>query len=93
MLKTNEYFDGHVKSIGFDTPDGPATVGVMEKGEYTFGTSTHETMSVIAGVMAVKLPGSEAWVSYGVGEQFVVDADQSFDVRIKGHTSYLCLYK
>jgi len=93
MLKANEYFDGNVKSIGFETPGGSATVGVMAEGEYTFGTSTHETMSVIAGVMAVKLPGSEVWVNYGVGEQFVVDADQSFDVRIKGDTSYLCLYK
>ena len=29
MLKTNEYFDGNVKSIAFQTDTLPATVGVM----------------------------------------------------------------
>jgi uncharacterized protein YaiE (UPF0345 family) len=29
MFKINEYFDGKVASIGFQQPDGTATVGVM----------------------------------------------------------------
>lgn len=49
MFKHNQYFDGKVSSLGFDTPEGPATVGVMSPGEYTFGTSTRETMTVITG--------------------------------------------
>ena len=34
MLDVNEYFDGKVKSIGFQTETLPATVGVMAPGEY-----------------------------------------------------------
>ena len=30
MLKVNEYFDGNVKSIGFEQKGEKATVGVME---------------------------------------------------------------
>ncbi|MBU1138379.1 MAG: pyrimidine/purine nucleoside phosphorylase, partial [Proteobacteria bacterium] len=32
MFKTNEYFDGNVKSISFTCAEGPATVGVMAVG-------------------------------------------------------------
>ena len=39
MLKTNEYFGGKVMSIGFDSSEGKATVGVMEAGDYEFGTA------------------------------------------------------
>lgn len=41
MFKTNEYFDGNVKSIAFTAANGHATMGVMAPGEYEFGTSTY----------------------------------------------------
>ena len=53
MLKVNEYFDGNVKSIGFQTAEGPATVGAMAVGEYEFGTSQQEIIWLI--VMFVKI--------------------------------------
>lgn len=63
MLEVNEYFDGQVKSIGFqtDTPTGvlPASVGVMAPGDYKFGTTEHETMTVVSGALTVKLPGRD----------------------------------
>jgi len=31
MFRTNEYFDGNVKSIAFETPDGRATLGLWQK--------------------------------------------------------------
>lgn len=43
MLKVNQYFDGAVASIGFQTATLPSTVGVMKIGEYEFGTSQLET--------------------------------------------------
>jgi uncharacterized protein YaiE (UPF0345 family) len=49
MISVNEYFDARVKSLGYTTTTGKSTVGVMEEGEYEFGTSTHETMIVIEG--------------------------------------------
>ena len=36
MLAVNEYFEGKVKSIGFQGEGKPASVGVMEPGDYEF---------------------------------------------------------
>jgi len=93
MLKNNEYFDGKVKSIGFENSDGVATVGVMEKGEYEFGTSTDEYMTVISGTMEVLLPGEENWFSFGKGEDFYVGKDKKFRVRSRASAAYLCIYR
>lgn len=93
MFNVNEYFDGNVKSIGFKAFDGNATVGVMAAGEYTFGTSTVELMTVTCGQMQVKLPGSNDWNTYNSGETFRVEANQSFDVKMDTDTAYLCIYK
>jgi hypothetical protein len=39
MFKVNEYFNGNVKSIAFSTAKGPATIGVMTKGDYAISVS------------------------------------------------------
>jgi len=93
MFKTNEYFDGKVKSIAFDTPEGPATLGVMAPGEYEFGTSTIELMTVVAGNMTVMLPGEEAWRDYKPYDTFVVPKDQKFRLKISADAAYLCKYR
>lgn len=92
MFKTNEYFDGKVKSIAFNSDEGPATIGVMAAGEYEFGTSTQETMRVISGGMSIKLPGSDEWKNYSAGDSFIVEANRKFGVRVEKETAYLCLY-
>ncbi|MBU0943455.1 MAG: pyrimidine/purine nucleoside phosphorylase [Proteobacteria bacterium] len=93
MFKTNEYFDGKVKSIAFTSLEGPATVGVMAGGEYTFGTDSIEIMTVVSGAMDIKLPGSDAWKTFHTGESFEVAKGVKFGVRVATETSYLCLYK
>lgn len=93
MLETNEYFDGNVKSIGFKTSTLPATVGVMEAGEYEFGTSQKETMTVVSGALTVMLPNSSDWKTYNEGESFIVDANQKFQLQVKIATAYLCTYE
>ena len=93
MFKTNEYFDGKVKSIAFETSDGPATVGVMASGDYEFGTSTIEYMTVTSGEMEVLLPGENDWNTFEPFETFIVPANLKFKVRVKEDTSYRCLYK
>lgn len=93
MFKTNEYFDGKVISIAFETVDCPATIGVMAKGEYVFGTSTIEHMTVTSGKMDVKLPGETEWKTYKEFETFIVPKDVKFDVKVGSDTSYRCLYK
>ncbi|MGZ5480055.1 MAG: pyrimidine/purine nucleoside phosphorylase, partial [Candidatus Aminicenantales bacterium] len=82
MFKVNEYFDGKVKSLAFKSMEGPATVGVMAAGEYEFGTSTVEVMTVLSGTLRVKLPGSPAWKDYEVGERFTVEAGKKFQLRV-----------
>jgi uncharacterized protein YaiE (UPF0345 family) len=93
MFKTNEYFEGKVKSIAYESPEGNATIGVMAEGEYEFGTSTVEYMTVTSGIMEVMLPGESEWKSYKEFETFIVEKDVKFKVKVKGDTSYRCLYK
>ncbi len=93
MLKVNEYFNGTVKSIGLENAEGNATIGVMDIGEYEFGTSTIEYMTVVSGVLSVKLPGSDKYVDFVKGETFIVEANQKFQLIVKEQTAYLCLYK
>jgi len=92
MFDVNEYFDGKVKSIAFDTDTLPATMGVMAPGDYEFGTSQFETMTVVSGVMVVLLPGSEQWQTFEPTQNFTVEADQRFKVQVKSNTAYLCTY-
>ncbi|MFT2092949.1 pyrimidine/purine nucleoside phosphorylase [Paraglaciecola sp. 2405UD69-4] len=92
MFDVNEYFDGKVKSIGFQTETLPATVGVMAAGEYEFGTSQFETMNVVSGALTVLLPGTTEWQTFSASEKFTVEANQKFKVQVKSDTVYLCTY-
>ena len=93
MFKTNEYFDGNVKSIAFEMPDGPATIGVMAAGEYNFGTSLTEYMTVTSGELQVMQPGESVWKSYKAFETFVVAKNVTFRVKAASDVTYLCLYR
>ena len=93
MFKVNEYFGGNVKSIGFKTVQCPATVGVIAPGEYEFGTSTVEIMTLITGKLSALLPESKNWVDFVPGKSFTVPANKKFKVKAMEDTSYLCLYK
>lgn len=92
MITVNEYFDGAVKSLGYEN-EGKSTVGVIEAGVYEFGTSSHETMIVVEGQMEVLLADEEEWKTYSAGERFEVPANSSFKVEVAVQTSYLCKYK
>lgn len=93
MFKINQYFDGKVASIAFQTATLPATVGVMAAGEYEFGTSQLETITVVSGALTVKLPGSSEWQTYRAGDQFVVPAEAKFQLKVTEETAYLCTYE
>ena len=93
MFNVNEYFDGKVKSLGFENKDGAITIGVMAAGEYEFGTSTVEYMTVTSGRMTVMLQGESVWKTYNEYETFFVEKDTKFQVRVDESTSYKCVYK
>jgi len=93
MFKVNEYFDGQVKSLSFESAGGPATIGVMAPGEYEFGTSTVEIMTVVSGALTVRLPGSDAWTTCEAGDSFTVAAGKKFQLKVSADAAYLCLYR
>ncbi|EHD22774.1 MULTISPECIES: pyrimidine/purine nucleoside phosphorylase [Brenneria] len=93
MLKVNEYFAGKVKSIGFDSGSiGRASVGVMDAGEYTFGTGQPEEMTVISGALKVLLPGAPDWQVFMPGESFFVPAQSEFNLQVAESSAYFCKY-
>lgn len=91
-MKHNSYFDGKVQSLVVNTPEGPATVGVIEPGQYSFGTDCEEHMHVVAGTLKARLPGSD-WRSYGKGQFFIVPPNVKFEVEAATDVAYLCYYK
>ncbi|TWT51082.1 hypothetical protein Pla22_38590 [Rubripirellula amarantea] len=91
-MQVNEYFDGKVKSIGFENNEGRATAGVMAAGDYEFGTSENELMKIVSGELSAKLPGDDKFATYVAGQEFSVPANVKFQVSVKQPTAYLCFY-
>ena len=92
MFKTNEYFDGKVKSIAFQGQDKLATVGVMAAGDYVFNTADKEKMTVVSGEMSIKFDADSEKVTFTAGESFAVAENSSFDVSVASDCAYLCVY-
>ena len=92
MLKVNEYFGGSVKSIAVENEEGVATVGVMEAGEYEFGTSTIEIMTITGGSLEVLLPGEQLWKTFTKGGNFKVEQHVKFKVKASSPVAYHCQY-
>jgi uncharacterized protein YaiE (UPF0345 family) len=93
MLDVNEYFNGKVKSIAFQTATLPATVGVMQAGEYEFNTEKKETVTIVSGALTVKLPNSREWQTYQAGDSFIVEAHKNFQLKVDIDSAYLCTYE
>ncbi|QXC60910.1 pyrimidine/purine nucleoside phosphorylase [Aquihabitans sp. G128] len=91
-LQHNTYFDDGVQSIGFERGGARQSVGVMDAGEYHFGTAAPERMTVVQGELVVQLPGSDAWQAFGAGSAFEVPGDSGLDLRVAEPTAYLCEY-
>jgi uncharacterized protein YaiE (UPF0345 family) len=92
MFDVNQYFEGRVTSIAFQTATLPATIGVMKPGEYTFDTNAIETVTIVSGALVVQLPESSEWQTFNVGDCFVVEADKAFNLQVAEETAYLCTY-
>lgn len=93
MLKVNAYFDDQVLSIAYQGKSLATTVGVMAPGNYTFGTSQYERMTIVDGELWAKLPGQDEFKPYTNADQFEVPANASFDVKVMRPTAYLCTYE
>jgi len=92
MFKVNEYFEGKVTSMAFEEATGSATIGLMAKGDYEFGTDKKEIMHVVSGEMIIQLTGEDTWSTYKTGENFKVPGSSSFKLQIPVDTAYRCQY-
>ncbi len=90
MLKHSTYFEGQVQSVGFERNGRRATVGVVDRGEFHFGTDAPERMTVVSGELWAKLPGDGAWRAFPAGTTFEVPAKSGFDVKAETPAAYLC---
>jgi purine/pyrimidine-nucleoside phosphorylase len=93
MINVNEYFNGQVKSLAYETSAGKSTIGVINPGEYEFSTSQEEIMTVIEGELTAFLPLNQNWETFGKGQHFVVPAHTAFKVKATDQTAYLCQYR
>ena len=94
IKKANVYFDGKVTSRTILFPDGSKkTLGIMLPGDYEFGTDTRELMELLAGELAVLLPGDDEWKTLQGGDSFEVPARSKFKLKVKSITDYCCSYE
>ncbi len=93
VKKANIYFDGKVVSRTVLFPDGSRkTLGVMQPGEYEFGTGDPEVMEILSGELDVLLPGATAWQTVTGGRSFSVAPNAKFTMKVKTLTDYCCSY-
>lgn len=92
-ITENQYFNSNVKSLDYSTEAGKSTIGVINPGEYEFGISLKEIMTIIEGELSAQLPGHEDWKVFSAGSHFEVPANSSFKVKTVVQTAYLCQYR
>ena len=92
MISVNSYFEGKVQSLGFTNEGGKFTAGVMVAGDYEFGTSTQEWMTLTSGAWEILLPGASVYRNFAVGETFTVEAGKKFRLKVSQDSAYLCRY-
>lgn len=91
-ISHNQYFDSKVQSLASERHGRKFSVGIIAAGTYHFGTAAAERMTVISGMLTVKIDGTDEWVHYPAGTNFEVAANSGFDVKTSVDTAYQCEY-
>ncbi len=93
LREANVYFNGGVTSRTVLFADGSKkTLGIMQPGEYEFGTGVAELMEILAGELELLLPGKSEWIAVKGGESFEVPANAKFVMRVKTLSDYCCSF-
>lgn len=92
MIPMNEYFEGKVRSLSFNNSTGKFTNGVMLAGEYEFGTTSTEYMTLTSGKWLVQLPGTAEFKEWALYQTFEVPAHSKFQLKVLEDSSYTCRY-
>ena len=96
-IQHNSYFNAAVQSVASERHGRKFSVGIISQGEYYFGTEAAERMTVISGLLVVKLQGddetsTEDWVTFPAGTNFEVGPNSGFHVIAKQDSAYQCEY-
>jgi len=93
VKRANIYFEGRVASRSLLFADGSKkSLGIMQPGEYEFGTGDREIMEILSGELEVSLPGAEGWRPVTGGQSFEVPANSKFRMKVKALTDYCCSF-
>jgi purine/pyrimidine-nucleoside phosphorylase len=93
VKKANIYYDGKVTSRTVELEDGSiVSLGIMLEGDYKFNTKDKEIMNIYSGDFELKLSGSDEFITMTTPCSFTVEADSSFEIKIKSVTDYCCSY-
>ncbi|OKS87242.1 pyrimidine/purine nucleoside phosphorylase [Mucilaginibacter polytrichastri] len=88
----NTYFEGKVQSLGLDTEYGKATLGVMKKGAYEFGTSTPEKITIVAGEATISVDNVN-YTRYTADDVILLEANIKFQIVCDTDLAYICYYE
>lgn len=93
VKKANIYFEGKVTSRTIIFPDGSRkTLGIMQPGEYEFGTADKEIMEILSGDLDLLLPDSKEWKHIKAGEAFEVPENSRFTMKVRTVSDYICSF-
>lgn len=90
-IKLNQYFNGNIKSLGFELEETCYTTGVLLEGTYTIDTEQEERITVTVGAFKIK-PAGQRWCSVRAGDTIVIPARSSFEAKVEKPASYICMY-
>ena len=91
-MEHNQYFDGKVQSLGFQSDKGEATVGVVEPGTYVVPTDCVEHFTILSGKGRYKFADQD-WKDIKTGDVFSVPADVEVTWEAEPpNLCYLCLF-
>jgi len=91
MITVNEYFEGQVKSLGFQAGGRPHTAGVVSPGTYRFSTEKEERLTMSLGRLKFRLPGKD-WQELTPGESLTIPPGIEFQVEAQETAAYICAY-
>ena len=91
-IQHSSYFDGGVQSLASERHGRKFSVGIISKGSFHFGTDAAERMTVVSGLLKVKVDGTDEWMAFPAGTNFEVASKSGFDVQADVDTVYQCEY-
>jgi uncharacterized protein YaiE (UPF0345 family) len=93
VAKGNVYFDGKVVSHEIVLASGEKkTLGVIQPGEYHFGTNAAELMEMVDGGCSYVLDGTTETIEVPAGSSFSVKANSGFTITCGVPCHYVCSY-